>query len=65
MVILGQEDILESSLIAQIQAEILSECGAVPMTPNYINSLAGGIAKVLIPFLIANVETINVETIRD
>lgn len=62
MAILGQEAVLESSMTAFIQSEILAKCGSAPISPNCIDGLSSGISKALIPFLIANIEVVPGQT---
>lgn len=52
----GSEAVLESSLIAAIQAGITANCLVAPIAPNCINGLAEGIANAIIPHLIGNIQ---------
>lgn len=56
MPLTGTEAVLESSLIAAIQAGITANCGAAPMSPNCITGLAQGIANAMVPHMVSNVQ---------
>ena len=54
MPLAGSETVLAAALEASIEAEIAAASGSTPVAPKAIDGLALGIAKAIIPHIIAN-----------